>query len=72
MTLEEFAKKCGVTIHRCGTEYGGGRFAYKSTDYPNTTIAGFWTESAAYKSWMASTFGKDTAKVVAKLLKESK
>lgn len=61
-----------MTIHPCGTEFGGGRFAYKSTEYPNTTIAGFYSESAAYKGWLVEKFGKETAKVVVKLLKESK
>lgn len=71
MTLEEFAKKCGVTIHSCDPSFGG-RLAYKTTDYPNMTIAGFKTETAAYKRWMEDTFGKQASKVVAKLLKDTK
>lgn len=71
MTLEEFAKKCGVTIHTCEPEWGG-HIAYKEKDYPNATICGFKTEAAAYKRWLEGKFGKTAGKMVIKLLKESK
>lgn len=70
MTLEEFAKKAGVTIVACDPDWGG-TVGYKEKDYPNTTIAGFKTKEEALKSWLRSSFGDSPAKVVLKLLKDS-
>ena len=70
MNLEQFAKKAGVTIFECSPEYGG-RIGYKTKDSPNSTVCGFRTERAAYKSWLTSTFGAHTGKVVMKLLEPS-
>jgi hypothetical protein len=68
MTLEEFAKKCGVTIVDCGRGWTG-KYGFKEIDWPNCTTCGFRTESAAYKRWLIEKFGPTTAKVVLKLLK---
>lgn len=70
MTLEEFAKQCGVTLVDCGPDRGG-HIGYREKDHPNITICGFRKESAAYKHWMADTFGPTTAKTIFKLLKET-
>ena len=69
LTIEQFAKKCGVTLHPCDAAFGG-KIAYKSADHPNITIAGFRTEAAAYRRWLEDTFGKTAGRVVLKLLKE--
>lgn len=68
MNLEQFARNAGVELVECGPEWGG-RIGYKTKDHPNCTVAGFRTESAAYKSWLKGTFGDHTAKAVMKLLK---
>ena len=71
MTLEEFAKECGMTIVPCDKEWGG-KVGYKEKDHPNSTACGFKTESAAYKYWLADKFGATTAKTVLKLLRKAK
>lgn len=69
MTLEEFAKKCGVVIVKCD-QLWGGTFGWSTKDRPNCSELGFKTEKAAYKGWMQQTFGDAAAKEVMKLLKE--
>jgi hypothetical protein len=71
MNLEQFAKKAGVTTVECDPEWGG-RIGYKEADYPNCSVCGFRTESAAYKHWLQSKFGKTTAKAVLSLLDKPK
>lgn len=70
MNLEQFAKKAGVTLIECDPEWGG-RIGYKEADHPNSSVCGFKTAASAYKHWLECTFGKRTAKAVAKLLKPS-
>ena len=70
MTLEEFAKKAGVTFVECDPEWGGP-VGYKEKDYPNMVVAGFKTKEAALKSWLKSSFGEQLSKVVTKLLVDS-
>jgi hypothetical protein len=69
MTLEEFAKKCGVVIMECDHLWGG-TFGWSTKEHPNCAELGFKTEKAAYKGWMQQTFGDAAAKEVMKLLKE--
>lgn len=66
-TLKDFATLAGVTVLRCGKEWGG-TWAYKTVDNPNSTICGFRTEEALYRAWAEDTFGKVAAKALAKLL----
>ena len=70
MTLEEFAKKCGVIVSECGPGWGG-RYGWATKDAPNSMICGCRTHQSAYKSWMRETFGADTAKTVYMILKEN-
>ena len=70
MTLEEFAKKSGVTIVECGPGWGGP-IGYTLKDSPNVTECGHRTEAAAYKHWAKSTFGEKTAKAIMGLLKQT-
>jgi hypothetical protein len=67
MTLEEFAKNAGVYLVPCKKDWGG-EIAYRTKDHPHCSIAGFRTEQAAYKHWLAETFGRNVAKAVLKLL----
>lgn len=69
MTLEQFAKKAGVSFRECEPDWGG-RVAYTTKGDPRYTVAGFRTEKAALKHWMESTFGKDAAKALSSLLKK--
>ena len=69
-TLKDFATAAGVTIVEVSPGWGG-KIGYKSADWPNSTICGFRTESAAYKHWLTDTFGKQTSKAIMKLLKEA-
>lgn len=66
-TLKDFAKLAGVTVLRCGKEWGG-TWAYKTADSPDSTIAGYRTEEALYRAWAEDTFGKAATKALAKLL----
>jgi hypothetical protein len=68
MTLEQFAKKAGVTIVACDPDWGG-RVAYTEKDYPNSTVCGFRSEGAAYKHWLNDKFGPTTAKVLLSLMR---
>jgi hypothetical protein len=68
MNLEQFAKKAGVELVDVGPQWGGGRLGYKESDHPNSVVCGFRTSGGAYKHWLQSTFGKNTAKAVLKLL----
>jgi hypothetical protein len=68
MTLEEFAKKAGVRVVL--SMYEDGCFDYQVADSPNTTIGWFRTKDKAYRFWLIETFGKRTAAVIRKLLKE--
>jgi hypothetical protein len=70
MTLEQFAKHCGVKLLRREPE-NGCAIVYSEADYPNTTIGSFRTEQTAYKHWLASTFGGKTGRAVQKLLRDS-
>lgn len=70
MTLEQFAKHAGVKIIACDKEWGGV-IGYKSSDYPDTAYCGFRTVQAAYKHWLASTFGGRAGKAVISLLKQA-
>lgn len=70
MTIEEFAKSCGVTISYCDKEYGG-EFAYQLKDHPNCMYCGYKSAASAYKNWLVDTFGNITAKGLIKLLKDS-
>ena len=70
MTLEEFAKKCGVIVSECGPSWGG-RYGWATKDAPNSMICGCRTHQSAYKSWMRESFGADTAKTVYMILKEN-
>jgi hypothetical protein len=71
MTLEEFAKKAGVSVFKCDPDWGGS-IGYKCLDYPNSRVCGFRSEAAAYKSWLEDSFGTNTAKAVMTLLKQTK
>jgi hypothetical protein len=68
MTLEEFAKKCGVVVVECG-EGWGGKYGWYTKEHPGCWECGYRTHASAYKNWMQHTFG-DAAKEVMKLLKE--
>lgn len=70
MTLEQFAKKAGVKLITCGSEWGG-TIGYQTVDFPNSSVCGFRTENAAYKHWLQSMFGNKAGKAVISLLKES-
>lgn len=70
MTLEEFAKKCGVIVSECGHGWGG-RYGWATKDAPDSMVCGFRTHKSAYRSWMRETFGEGTAKAVYKLLEEN-
>ena len=70
MTLEQFAKKAGVSI----IEYHsgcGGNLGYTEADRKNTVVGSFRTANAAYKHWLAGTFGKQTSKAILSLLRAS-
>ena len=66
MTLEQFAKKAGVSLLK-----DGKGFAYTQADCPHSTVVGFWTPNAAYKGWLSNTFGNRTSKAILSLLKAS-
>ena len=68
MTLEEFAKRAGVTLTQCGPEWGG-RVGYKTADSPNMSINGFRTEKAALNGWLKDAFGTRTASAILYLIK---
>ncbi len=68
MTLEEFAKDCGVYLVACDWAYGGP-IAYKTEDSPHITCAGYRTPNAAYKAWLADTFGEKVSKSLLRALK---
>jgi len=70
MNLEQFAIKAGVEIFDCGGGCGG-RIGYKEKDHPNCSVCGFRTKDAAYKEWLATTFGKTVSREIAKLIKSS-
>lgn len=71
MTLEQFAKRAGVTLGSCKTS-DGGKICYREVDYPGTVVFGFRTARAAYNHWLENTFGKSAGKAVRSLLKEKK
>lgn len=70
MTLEQFAKAAGVSLVECDGNWGG-HIGWRAVDHPNSTYCGYKTEQAAYKSWLESSFGKQTAKAVIKLLQKT-
>lgn len=71
MTLEEFAKRAGVTVHSCDPEWGG-KFGYKTTEHPNCRFNGYRSEKAAIDGWLKDKFGNDTAKALLALLKATR
>jgi hypothetical protein len=72
MTLEQFAKKAGISLVPCDAKQWGGGIAYQSKDTPNIMTCGFRTERAAYRHWLTNAFGPQLAKAVQTLLKEPK
>lgn len=70
MNLKQFATKAGVSIVECDPSYGG-RFGFRCVDAPNATWCGYKSEAAAYKGWLIGTFGEQTSKAVAALLKQT-
>jgi len=70
MTIKDFAEMSGVTVFRCGPEWGG-TWAYKLKDSPNMSVNGFKTEDAVYKRWARETFGETTLKALMKLLRKA-
>lgn len=69
--LAKFAKASGVKIVTCDKTQWGGSIAYTEKDYPWSKISGFKSESAAYKHWVESTFGRHAGRAVLKLLRAS-
>jgi len=65
--LERFAKEAGVKIVSCDAHWGG-KFAYTTSDAPNCKFCGFRSEAAAYRHWLADTFGAVASKALLKLL----
>ena len=72
MTLEQFAKKAGISLVPCDPKQWGGGIAYECKDTPNVRTCGFRTERAAYRHWLTDAFGQRTAKAVLSLLQEPK
>ena len=68
MNLEQFAIEAGVTIERCGKEWGG-TWAFKCADNPSATYCGYSSKSAAYSAWLDSSVGEQLARTLRKLLK---
>lgn len=68
MTLEEFAKKAGVTLIECSPDWGG-RVGYKTKDSPNSSVCGYRTAQSAYRGWLKGEFGEQASKAILKLLK---
>lgn len=68
MTLQEFAKKSGVTTFNGCADGHGGDFGYTTKGAPNVHFCGYRTEKAALKAWAHETFGKHAATALIKLL----
>ena len=74
MTLEEFAKDAGCVVfemHSDDAKGWGGKFAYFEKGHERFRTCGFRTPAAAYKSFMADTFGEQATKAIIKLLKKT-
>jgi hypothetical protein len=62
--LRKFAAESGVTIVECDASVWGGRYGWKSEDFPNCTTNGFKTKADAYIGWAEETFGPKAAQAL--------
>ena len=65
--LKWFANQSGVEVFICGPGWGG-RYGYRTADYPNCAVCGFRTKCDARKAWVTDTFGDMAAFALLELL----
>lgn len=66
-SLEDFAKKCGVSLVKCDPMWGG-TYGYTTDDFHNVTINGFRSKREAYQDWLSSSFGERAGKALMEIL----
>ncbi len=67
MTLRRLAKTAGVSILRCGPEWGG-TFAY-AVKGQGAIICGYRSRHDALKGWLSSELSSKTARLLLAMLK---
>jgi hypothetical protein len=67
MKLKQFARECGVTIHRSPPGWGG-KYGYSTKDNPLCSIEGFKTHKDAIDHWIGSTFGHHVGQVLGRII----
>lgn len=70
ITLRQFAKRAGVRVIVCGPGWEGGRYGFTTEDNPQCATCGFSSHAAAYRGWLAETFGAKAAEAFAALLSD--